>query len=68
AGRHCNAPRMVIDRFDVAREGGYAVWLGAALRVETVEGERGRRPWAAQVAPRCPHSPNRHGRPCGGHP
>jgi competence protein ComEC len=51
AGRHCTAPRLVIDRFDVAREGGYAVWLGAMPRVETVEGERGRRPWAAQVVP-----------------
>jgi competence protein ComEC len=53
AGRRCTAPRLVIDRFDVAREGGYAVWLGRDLRVETVEGERGQRPWAAQVTLRC---------------
>jgi competence protein ComEC len=47
AGRFCTAPRLVIDRFDVARTGGYAIWLGRTLRVETVEGERGTRPWAA---------------------
>jgi competence protein ComEC len=47
AGRFCTAPRLVIDKFDVTRAGGYAIWLGRALRVETVEGERGTRPWAA---------------------
>jgi competence protein ComEC len=62
AGRHCTAPRLVIDRFDVAREGGYAVWLGAAPRVETVEGERGRRPWAAQVVPRRSQTSRRYSR------
>jgi competence protein ComEC len=62
AGRHCTAPRLVIDRFDVAREGGYAVWLGAMPRVETVEGERGRRPWAAQVMPRRSQTSRRYGR------
>jgi competence protein ComEC len=53
AERNCFGPRLVIDRFDVAREGGYAVWLGAAMRVETVEGERGRRPWAAATISSC---------------
>ncbi len=48
AGRHCIGPRLVIDKFDVARAGGYAVWLGPPLRIETVEGERGRRPWSQQ--------------------
>jgi competence protein ComEC len=52
AGRDCSGPRLVIDKFDVAREGGYAVWLGSAWRVETVEGERGRRPWAAPPSAR----------------
>ena len=48
ARRFCNGPQLVIDRIDIARAGGYAVWLGEPLRVETVEGERGRRPWSAQ--------------------
>jgi competence protein ComEC len=53
ADRHCIGPRLVVDKFDVAREGGYAIWLGQPLRVETVEGERGRRPWSAPQ----PHKP-----------
>ena len=48
--RHrCIGPKLVIDRFDVARNGAYAVWLGTRLRVETVEGTRGQRPWSAPV-------------------
>ncbi len=43
----CHGPRLVIDRIDVARYGGYAVWLGDPIRIETVEGERGQRPWSA---------------------
>jgi competence protein ComEC len=46
----CSGPKLVIDRFDVARAGGYAVWLGENIRIETVEGLRGRRPWSAQTA------------------
>src|SRR6185312_4487905 len=45
AGRACRGPKLVIDRFDVAREGGYAVYL-PELSVLTVEGERGTRPWS----------------------
>ncbi len=47
---YCSGPQLIIDRIDVARTGGYAIWLGEPLRVETVEGERGRRPWSAQPA------------------
>jgi competence protein ComEC len=50
ASRDCLGPKLVIDRFDVARTGGYAIWLGAGPNqeiVETVEGERGERPWSA---------------------
>jgi competence protein ComEC len=47
ARRLCNGPALVIDRIDVARNGPYAIWLGPPLRVETVEGERGHRPWSA---------------------
>jgi competence protein ComEC len=46
--RHrCRGPRLVIDRTAVERAGGYAVWLGSAPRIETVEGQRGLRPWSA---------------------
>jgi competence protein ComEC len=46
AGHKCVGPRLVVDKFDVARAGGYAVWFGPELRIETVEGERGLRPWS----------------------
>lgn len=50
--RHkCQGPQLVIDRFDVARNNGYAVWLGPPLRSETVEQDRGSRPWSAQPRP-----------------
>jgi len=52
ARRNCSGPQLVIDRFDVARAGGYAIWLGEKLRVETVEGERGRRPWSIHSSKR----------------
>ncbi|HWU25372.1 MAG TPA: ComEC/Rec2 family competence protein [Rhizomicrobium sp.] len=44
----CVGPRLVIDRFDVARNGAYAVWLGKTLRMETVAEDRGRRPWSVK--------------------
>ena len=50
--RHCEGPKLVIDKFDVARAGGYAIWLGPAITVKTVEGERGQRPWS--LKPRAP--------------
>jgi competence protein ComEC len=49
--RKCVGPRLVIDKFDIARAGGYAVWLGNPRTVETVEGERGARPWSQQPRP-----------------
>ncbi|HEX4301799.1 MAG TPA: ComEC/Rec2 family competence protein [Rhizomicrobium sp.] len=52
--RHCKGPQLVIDRFDIARNNGYAVWFGPPLRVETVEQDRGARPWSAQPKPRRP--------------
>jgi competence protein ComEC len=60
AGRDCIQPKLVIDKFTIARAGGYAVWLGNTLRVETVEGERGQRPWSLQ--PRAPRTPNQYRR------
>jgi competence protein ComEC len=47
--RFCKGTALTIDRIDVARNGGYAVWLGPPRRIETVEGERGRRPWSQPV-------------------
>jgi len=56
ARRLCKGPTLVIDRIDVARNGPYAIWLGPPLRVETVEDERGQRPWSAVT----PHRKTRH--------
>lgn len=47
----CTRPRLVIDRFDVARNGAYAVFLKEGIRVETAREERGERPWSMS-APR----------------
>jgi competence protein ComEC len=44
----CKGPQLVIDRFDVARTNGYAIWLGPPLKIETVEEDRGVRPWSAR--------------------
>jgi competence protein ComEC len=46
--RRCDGPKLVVDKFDLARNGAYAIWLGPAPAIETVEGERGQRPWARQ--------------------
>jgi competence protein ComEC len=46
ARRLCSGPKLVIDRLDTARNGAYAVWFGETLRVKTVAGERGLRPWS----------------------
>lgn len=46
--RHrCKGPQLVIDRFDVARNGATALWLthGKPI-VKTVRDVRGRRPWS----------------------
>jgi hypothetical protein len=46
AHRSCPAP-LVIDRIDAATQGAHAVWLDAdGIRIETVAGWRGSRPWA----------------------
>jgi competence protein ComEC len=46
----CRGPRLVIDRFDIARNGAYAIWLAHGTRIETVRQSRGHRPWSAQPA------------------
>ena len=44
----------VIDRFDLWRDGGHALWLeaGGGIRVESVNGARGDRPWVIRPKPR----------------
>ena len=44
----CPAARVVIDRFDLRREGAHTLFIdpAAGLRVVTVAQSRGRRPWA----------------------
>jgi competence protein ComEC len=41
----CAGPKLVIDRFDIAQNGAYAVWFGKQLQVENVREARGDRPW-----------------------
>ncbi len=43
--RRCNGTRLAIDRFDVARNGAYAVWF-SPFRIATAQGARGDRPWS----------------------
>ncbi len=44
--RACPGPTVIVDRFDLWREGGHALWLAPeGVRVETVAMARGRRPW-----------------------
>ncbi|MBT5752329.1 MAG: ComEC family competence protein [Rhodospirillaceae bacterium] len=48
----CSTPRVVIDRFDLWRNGAYAIWLNdqgpSGLRVENARDLRGARPWVPQ--------------------
>jgi competence protein ComEC len=44
----CKGPKLVVDIYDISRSNGYAVWLGPKLEFESVERERGLRPWSAQ--------------------
>jgi competence protein ComEC len=51
--RTCPSPRLVIDRFDLWRNGAYALWL-AGGRIEAVSDRqrRGLRPWSLPPEPR----------------
>lgn len=43
----CVGPKTVIDRFDVARNGAYAIWfVNGQPKIETVRDVRGARPWS----------------------
>ena len=46
AWRFCHGHAFVIDRIDVLKNGGVAVWLHP-WRIETVAARRGVRPWSA---------------------
>ncbi|MFZ5791992.1 MAG: ComEC/Rec2 family competence protein [Pseudomonadota bacterium] len=47
--KDCPSATRVIDRFDLWREGGHAVWLAPGrIEIESVADSRGRRPWVAQ--------------------
>ncbi|MDP6786057.1 MAG: hypothetical protein QGI13_02915 [Rhodospirillales bacterium] len=50
----CPAAKTVIDKFDLWRHGGHALWLldGGGVRVESVNQERGHRPWVVRPKPR----------------
>ncbi len=62
--RACPAKGGVIDRFDLWRDGGAAIWLGQGgvngagagrpgkITIETVNGVRGRRPWVVRPVAR----------------
>ena len=44
--RACPSADIVVDRFDLWRNGGHAIWLrDGAVRVDSVHGRRGNRPW-----------------------
>jgi competence protein ComEC len=44
--RGCRRAEVVIDRFDLWREGAHALWLrGGAVRIRTVAEASGHRPW-----------------------
>lgn len=49
-GGRCSGPRIVVDRFDLWRQGAYAIWINpdGTARMETVRGSRGERPWVRQ--------------------
>lgn len=48
----CPSARMLIDRLDLWREGGHALWLDPnGVRVESVDEWRGVRPWAPAKPP-----------------
>jgi competence protein ComEC len=47
--RPCRGPELVLDRFDVARDGATALTFGVdGISVETVAAERGKRPWSVR--------------------
>lgn len=51
----CGGPALVVDRFDLWRQGGHAFWLTAKAPISrTVAGAQGRRPWSSFVGSKLP--------------
>jgi len=51
--KSCPSAERLIDRFDLWRQGGHAVWLRPGrIEVETVAERRGNRPWVARLPAR----------------
>jgi competence protein ComEC len=50
----CRATTAVIDRFDLWRNGAYAIWVGddGAIGIRSVREMRGDRPWVVEPQPR----------------
>jgi len=50
----CKTPSIVIDRFDLWRKGAHALWFdeNGQVRIETVNGNRGKRPWVLRPTKR----------------
>ncbi|HYM30851.1 MAG TPA: ComEC/Rec2 family competence protein [Candidatus Cybelea sp.] len=50
----CSSARIVVDRFDLWRRGGHAIYLrdDGTVRIETVADWRGVRPWSQPPTPR----------------
>ncbi|MBT3907339.1 MAG: DUF4131 domain-containing protein [Rhodospirillaceae bacterium] len=49
----CRGPNVVIDRFDLWRNGTHAIWLkGAKIIVRSVNEDRGHRPWVVRPVSR----------------
>lgn len=50
----CRGARVIVDRFDLWRRGPHALWLepDGGVRIETVAGWQGDRPWAWHPHPR----------------
>jgi len=45
-GDRCRGPAVVVDRFDLWREGAHTIrFRDGVARIESVRGARGRRPW-----------------------
>ncbi len=44
----CTGPKLVVDRFALLDEGAHSIGFGDTLRVKSVQGERGTRPWSTR--------------------
>ena len=45
----CHRQTMLLDRWDIWRKGAHAIYLSPEkVRIETVQGERGKRPWTGR--------------------